>query len=102
LCVNVLGPAHEALARLFGGKTPQDERFAAASWLPLLTSSPALADALVSIDCRIPKTVEIGTHDIVLGEVVDIRIGGSHECLMYFERRFHPLPMVGISRKLGC
>ncbi|EOC0465833.1 flavin reductase, partial [Cronobacter sakazakii] len=32
LCVNTLAAGHEALSGLFGGKTPMEERFAAARW----------------------------------------------------------------------
>jgi len=32
VAVNTLAPQHQSLASLFGGKTPVDERFAAANW----------------------------------------------------------------------
>lgn len=38
-CVNTLGSAHQELAQLFGGKTPQDDRFANASWSTVSTGS---------------------------------------------------------------
>ena len=44
LCVNVLSQDHQELSRLFGGKTPVAERFAAADWSELVTGSPALED----------------------------------------------------------
>ncbi|MDE1996609.1 MAG: flavin reductase, partial [Rhizobiaceae bacterium] len=53
VCVNVLSEGHKELSRLFGGKTPVAERFAAADWSELSTGAPALEDALVSFDCRI-------------------------------------------------
>ncbi|ULK97194.1 flavin reductase [Bradyrhizobium sp. I71] len=34
VCVNVLPARHEPLSRLFGGKAPAEERFAAAAWSP--------------------------------------------------------------------
>lgn len=92
LCVNVLAPGHETLARLFGGKTPQEERFRAASWCPLTTSSPALVEALVSFDCHIANSVRIGTHDVLFGSVLDIRLNMSQDGLVYFGRNYHRLP----------
>jgi flavin reductase len=92
LCVNVLAPGHERLARLFGGKTHQNERFRAASWHPLSTSSPALVDALASFDCRITHSVPVGTHDVLFGRVVDIQVSASRDGLVYFCRDYHRLP----------
>lgn len=90
LCVNTLSPRHEALSNLFGGGTPQAERFSSASWLAETTGSPRLADAVVSFDCEVADMVQSGTHHVLFCRVVDIRHGGQEdEGLVYFRRRYH-------------
>ena len=86
--VNALAPGHEAVSSLFGGKTPMVERFAAASWTLGKTGAPLLQDALVSFDCRVTETVEVGTHVILMCEVVDVRANDREAALVYFRRAY--------------
>jgi flavin reductase len=89
LCVNVLCEGHQDLSKLFGGKTPVAERFAAAAWSELSTGSPVLDDALVSFDCRIVHRADGGTHDILMCEVDAIRRRDDGQGLVYFDRGYH-------------
>ena len=91
VCVNTLAAHHEVLSTLFGGKTPAEERFAAGNWGVLETGAPVLEDALVSFDCRIREAHDGGTHDILICEVVDMKINAGDEALMYFNRRYRVL-----------
>ena len=91
VCVNTLAAHHEVLSTLFGGKTPAEERFAAGNWGVLETGAPVLEDALVSFDCRIREAHDGGTHDILICDVVDMRINEGEEALMYFNRRYRVL-----------
>jgi flavin reductase len=89
VCVNTLAAGHEALSNLFGGRTPAEERFAAGQWHTSATGAPILVGAVVAFDCRIVKTVEVGTHDVLFCEVVGLAEGGGREGLIYFSRRYH-------------
>jgi flavin reductase len=89
VCVNVVGDAHQPLCNLFGGKTPMDQRFSAASWSALETGAPALNGALVSFDCRIESSYDGGTHAVLICKVVAIVEGGEGRPLIYFERAYH-------------
>lgn len=86
--VNALAPGHEAVSSLFGGKTPMEDRFAAARWTSGRTGAPLLDDALVSFDCEVTETVEVGTHFILMCRVVDVRAGDREEALVYFRRAY--------------
>lgn len=97
LCVNTLADSHASLSNLFGGKTPMDERFAAAEWNGLTTGSPILNNALVSFDCNITQITSVGTHDILFCEVVAIQRNDNGHGLVYFDRRYHPL-----MRQIDC
>lgn len=91
LCVNVLDNRHVALGNLFGGRTPMPERFAAAAWHPLATGAPALDEALVSFDCRIVSASHVGTHDLLICEVIAIAGGTGARPLLYFQRNYHAI-----------
>lgn len=91
VCVNVLTAAHENLSSLFGGKTPVDERFAAAEWQEGVTGAPMLANAMVSFDCRIIESQDIGTHRVLFCAVQQIREQEADAALVYYKRAYHHL-----------
>ncbi len=88
VCVNVLSSEHEELSRLFGGKTPVDERFAGASWWSTETGSHRLEGALTSFDCRIRSIADGGTHDVLFCEVEAIHTRDDGQALIYFDRAY--------------
>lgn len=92
LCVNVLNGGQDGLSSLFGGKTPVEERFAAAAWSLGVTGSPMLDGAIVSFDCDIADAKDVGTHRVLFCEVRALRLGEAADALMYFERGYHRLP----------
>ncbi|MBX9468659.1 MAG: flavin reductase family protein [Rhizobium sp.] len=77
-----------ALSGVFGGKTPVDERFAAAEWRSGITGAPVLSDALVSFDCRISEQCDIGTHRVLYCTVEGIHDGNDAEALIYYRRAY--------------
>ncbi|NTF09016.1 pyrimidine utilization flavin reductase protein F [Agrobacterium rubi] len=91
LCVNVLNAQHEKLSSLFGGKTPVDERFAAAQWHQGVTGAPVLDDAMVSFDCVISDMQDIGTHRVLFCVVKSVRDSGADRALIYYKRAYHHL-----------
>jgi flavin reductase len=91
LCVNVLSADHADLSQRFGGKTPIDERFAAATWSPLETGCPALDDALVCFDCRVASIADGHTHDILICEVLTTVQPKAGQSLIYLDRKYHAL-----------
>ncbi len=91
VCVNVLDAAHADLSRLFGGRTPVEERFAAANWKVLQTGAPSLEGALVSLDCRIKQTVDASTHQVLFCEVLEIVGPQKAQALVYFDRNYHSI-----------
>lgn len=91
LCVNALGAGQQQLSRLFGGKTPVEERFAGALWRRGVTGSPVLDGASASFDCRVMRTVSAGTHEVLFCEAVAVGFGQAASGLVYFDRRYHGL-----------
>ncbi|MDH6267131.1 flavin reductase [Rhizobium sp. SG_E_25_P2] len=86
--VNVLSADHQNLSRLFGGKTPVDERFAGAEWERTETGAWRLPDALVAFDCRIASVADGATHDVLFCEVLETVIRPDGEALVYFDRGY--------------
>ena len=93
LCVNVLGGHHAELSRLFGGKTLMAERFAVASWSTAETGAPVLDGAVVSFDCRVTRSVAVGTHDVLFCEALAVVRHAGTPGLAYFDRQYHALPV---------
>lgn len=91
LCVNTLAAAQEILSPIFAGFTHHTmaERFDQADWVTLATGAPVLTDAVVSFDCRIAQTSEVGTHNVFFCEVEAIQVSNAHEGLIYFGRSYH-------------
>jgi flavin reductase len=91
LCVNTLAHGHESLSNIFGGQTSMEERFALGVWSTLVTGAPVLDGAMVSCDCRVTQVLNVGTHDVLMCEVVAIGPGTGEAALFYFDRRYHRL-----------
>ena len=96
LCVNILAGRHEHLSGKFGCPGMSvEQRFADASWERLATGAPVLADAAASLDCRIVRVTEVGTHTVFFCEVQEIVTAAEPEGLIYFNRTYHhigPIP----------
>ena len=91
LCVNTLALEHKDLSGVFGGKKSLEERFDQGSWSTLSTGSPVLEDASISFDCKIKLISSVGTHDILICEVLDIKHKPDCDSLIYFNRDYHQL-----------
>jgi flavin reductase len=92
LCVNVLSDDQQEISNLFGGKTPMAQRFAIADWGATETGAPRLEGGLIAFECVIASTVDVGTHAVLICEVVGIHEGRGRNALLYFGRAYHGLP----------
>jgi flavin reductase len=80
--VNFLSEEHEDRARRFSqAKLAGQERFAGISWVMMATGSPAMADAIVALDCTVNTDLICGTHIVYLASVVDVRVGNASPLL---------------------
>jgi flavin reductase len=92
-CVNTLAFDDEPLAAIFAGRTELrgDDRFGDGDWETLETGSPALSSALVAFDCRVVSAELVGTHHVVIGQVVGLHEGRQRRALVYRHRAFQAL-----------
>ena len=97
LCVNTLSADQLPLAEAFGGALPRAERFAAARWDRLTTGAPVLPGSLAAFDCRIVARHGVGTHEILICEVVALTQPPERDepeaSLIYAGRRYRALPI---------
>lgn len=91
VCVNTLTADQQNLSDIFAGRhgLEMPQRFAAADWSILITGAAVLKDALVSFDCRIDQTIEVGTHSLFVCRVLALSPCRNELALMYFKRAFH-------------
>lgn len=88
-CVNVLTGDHRDLAGYFAGsEADMSSRYAAADWVDLASGNQALAGSIVSFDCALKEARLVGTHNVMIGEVVGIRARSDGQALLYFDRNF--------------
>jgi flavin reductase len=95
LAINTVGAAHNDLAMLFGGKTPLEERFAAAKWTEGEGGAPILEGAIAAFDCVVSQSHTVGTHRVLFCEVIGTRVAEA-EALpsIYLGRGFRNLAPV--------
>jgi flavin reductase len=91
-CVNVLGEEDVEIAQAFSSPEFRERRFQICEWQTLTSGAPALSNALTSFDCELVHSVEMGSHSICFGRVLDMRLRDHHvHPLVYVDGRFDGL-----------
>lgn len=88
-CVNVLAENQVAFSDLFSGRNggDRDSWFTHGRWSRLYTSAPALDSALVNFDCTVAEVSDVGTHHVIIGSVLAVRIAPGRP-LLYANRGY--------------
>lgn len=89
-CVNTLSRHGEPVADVFAGRTGavKDARFVTGTWSTLKTGAPALDTAVVAFDCRVVEIRPVGSHNVIFGAVVDLRVNAADPALIYHNRAY--------------
>jgi len=76
ICVNLLCVQDRALAEQFAGMdgSPESQRFNSDRWTVLETGAPVLEGALASFDCRVDSVLDVGSHGVVIGDIVALTV----------------------------
>lgn len=87
-CVNILADYHQAIAERFTGKNGErgTERYDGAQWSSLSTGALALDGAVANIDCAVEEILDRHSHAIILGRVVDVRLGNAEARQLIYQR----------------
>jgi flavin reductase len=77
--VNLLATAHTHLVPPFSGTLQGEDRFALGDWLTHSSHVPHLADAVVTLFCRVDAQLDYGTHTLFVGAVEEILLSRQNE-----------------------
>ena len=90
LCVSSLGAEQVELSQMFAGvgRVPMNERFAGPHWGVLATGSPYCTQSRVALDCRVADIREVGTHSVILAEVLSTVHATDGQPLIYHSRNY--------------
>lgn len=93
IAINVLCADQIALARAFAGEghAEMDDRFALGHWSAGESGAPILADARVTLDCRVREVQAVHTHLVVMAEAIGGHGGRDDPALIYLDRRYREL-----------
>ncbi|NVK35421.1 MAG: flavin reductase [Rhodobacteraceae bacterium] len=93
-CINTLEAGQEPLSNAFAGRggLTTEQRFDQASWDALTTGAPALIGARINFDCEVLSLTPVGSHTVIVGTVVDVRMENPGDSLLYIRRNYHTLP----------
>lgn len=94
--LSVLASEHRRLAEVFSGQdgSKGSVRFEGDRWKMSEHEAPVLADALCGLVCEVADTLDMGSHTVVVGLVVDAAHREEGEALLYHRGKFAvPAPM---------
>lgn len=93
LCVSSLGADQVELSQMFAGvgRVPMNERFRGSHWAVLATGAPYCTASRVALDCQVADVIEVGTHSVILAEVLAAAHAGDGEPLIYHSRNYATL-----------
>jgi flavin reductase (DIM6/NTAB) family NADH-FMN oxidoreductase RutF len=86
--INILNETQQALSERFARKG--HDRFDELKWRPGVTGVPLLPACLAQIECAVYRRVEMGDHDILVGEMVHERVTEG-EPLIHFASAYRKL-----------
>lgn len=69
---------------------PGGDKFACAEWRELATGAPALANALVALDCSLAGHQRQGSHQVFFGKVAQVALRDGAP-LIYAQRAYRNL-----------
>ena len=89
-CVNTLSGDCEPVADMFAGRTGavKDARFVTGTWTTLKTGAPVLDSAVVAFDCRVVEIRTMGSHNVIFGAVMDVKMSAASPALLYHNRAY--------------
>lgn len=87
--VNILAEDQRDVAITFS--TKEEERFQNSKWNLSKHGLPVLEGALATLQCETFRTVEVGDHTTLFGEVIEV-IATDQAPLLYHKRHIGPLP----------
>jgi flavin reductase (DIM6/NTAB) family NADH-FMN oxidoreductase RutF len=90
--ITIISSRQKEIADRFAGlETEEQNRFAGLETHTLVSGAPFLVGGLSYFDCRVLATHQVGTHTLVIGEVLAVKVENGGRPLIYYNRRYHQL-----------
>lgn len=84
--VNILGQLHQELSVICSTGEQGEQRFASDHWQTAPDQIPMLADAEAVFECEVDLVQAYGTHNIVVGRILAVRVlGDGPDPLIYLD-----------------
>lgn len=89
-CVNILAADQQELSLEFSGRTGKigEDKFSGDAWERQPDAAPRHRQALVSVRCNTHVLNIVGSHAIVIGDVVEMQFGARRDSLIYRDGAF--------------
>lgn len=82
--VNILSPNDVEVAGKFATSAAPAEKFAVGEWNVRPGAAPWLSSATAVFECSVSEVIESGTHLVLIGDVIDVRLdAGDSPSLLY-------------------
>ena len=90
--VTILASDQEEISNCFAGRIPDTEdRFADCEVETMLSEIPFIKGGLSFFECRVHKTVPLGTNALFIGEILAAKAIEDGEPLLYFNQKYGKL-----------
>ncbi len=80
--MNILSESDEEIATMFGTSKLKALRFKSGDWRQM-GGSPILLSAVASVACESLSAMDVGTHRVVAGRIVDVNVNTNSRPLLY-------------------
>ena len=87
-CINLLASDQVSQSIDCSGGLPQDNRVNEDEWEVLTNGLAVLKDCQANILCRKSRSLEYGTHNILIGDVYHIQVNRGNDPLLYMDGRY--------------
>ena len=86
--VSFLSAGQRELSERFARTIPSAEKFRGVATHRGVTGAPILDEATGVVECRVTRSVPVGDHRLLLGEVVGLEVGPDRTPLVFFRRGY--------------
>lgn len=89
-CVNLLTQGQKLISDTFAGRTGKsgEAKFDCGEWETTAAGNPVLKNALAAFDCRLLHEKRVGSHHILIGQLVSVTHQESGAPLLYGARSY--------------
>ena len=90
--VTILGADQEDISNCFAGRIPDTEdRFTDCEVETMLSEIPFIKGGLSFFECRVHKTIPLGTNTLFIGEILAAKAIEDGDPLLYFNQKYGKL-----------